>query len=348
MLREHAISTPTPLDRYTQDVNTKHTTSCLAALALASTLLSACGSSTTSPRASESATIAAPAISAAKARAVTIFSEDGRPVEWSNLVSSASDADVVLVGENHGHPLGLAAAAALWEDMLPRSPRAALAMEFIERDEQSRLDDYLTGITDEATFRKRTNRVEGNYPSGHRQMIEAAKSAGRPVIAANAPRPYVRIARTSGFDKLASLTPEQKRLFRIPDEIPARGTRYRDDFDKIMTEDPGQSPPAALDPAADAQRRATLDATFRSQSMWDWTMADSVAAALQKNNAPVLLIVGRFHIDFEGGLAQALKHIHPGAKTVRISFVDAPAPTSGGPRDEDKARANYIIYVGSR
>ncbi len=287
-------------------------------------------------------------IAPAKARAVTIFNEDGRPADWATLVAAASEADVVLIGENHGHPLGLAAAAALWEDMLPRCPRAALAMEFIERDEQSRLDDYLTGITDEATFRKRTNRVEGNYPRGHAQMIDAAKAAGRPVVAANAPRPYVRIARTSGYDKLASLTPEQKRLFRIPDELPARGTRYRDDFDKIMTEDPGQSPAPMPDPAAEAQRRATLDATFRSQSMWDWTMAESVAGAFDKNNAPVLLIVGRFHIDFEGGLAQALKKLHPGSKTVRISFVDAPAPATGAPREEDKARANFIIYVGTR
>lgn len=232
--------------------------------------------------------------------------------------------------------------------MLPRCPRAALAMEFLERDEQSHLDDYLTGVTDEAAFRKRTNRVDGNYPPGHARMIDAARSAGRPVIAANAPRPYVRLARTAGFDRLASLTPEQKRLFRIPDQMPPRGTRYRDDFDNLMREDPGHSPAAQTDPAVEAERITKLDATFRAQSMWDWTMSESISRAFRNNNAPVLLVVGRFHIDFDGGLVQALRLQHPGSKTLRISFVDAPLPATGTPRDEDKGRANYIIYVGAR
>ncbi len=313
--------------------------------ALAASLLAGCSSSTTSSR---EAIVAAPIISPTAARSVPIFSEDGRPADWSALLTAACNADFVLIGENHGHPLGLESAAALWEDMLPRCPRAALAMEFIERDEQSRLDDYLTGITDEATFRKRTNRVDGNYPPGHAQMIAATKSAGRPVIAANAPRSYVRLARTDGFDRLAALTPEQKRLFRIPDQLPPRGTRYRDDFDNLMREDPGHSPAAPTNSAADAERSAKLDATFRAQSMWDWTMSESIARASKDNNAPVLLVVGRFHIDFDGGLPQALRLQSPNSNILRISFIDAPPPTTGAPRNEDQGRASFVIYVGSR
>ena len=310
-------------------------------------LLSGCNSNTTT-RPADSPSTGTPLISPTTARSVPIFAEDGRPSDWSALLAACCDADFVLIGENHGHPLGLASAAALWEDMLPRCPRAALAMEFIERDEQSHLDDYLTGVTDEATFRKRTNRVDGNYPPGHAQMIAAAKSAGRPVIAANAPRPYVRLARTEGFDRLAALTPEQHRLFRIPDHMPPRGTRYRDDFDNLMREDPGHSPAAPADLAAEAKRTATLDATFRAQSMWDWTMSESIARAFNNNNAPVLLVVGRFHIDFNGGLPQALALQAPNAKILRVTFIDAPPLTTNTPRDEDKARANYMIYVGTR
>ncbi len=313
--------------------------------ALAASLLAGCNSVATSSR---EAIVATSLISPTTARSVPIFSEDDRPADWSALLAACCDADFVLIGENHGHPLGLASAAALWEDMLPRCPRAALGMEFIERDEQSHLDDYLTGITDEATFRKRTNRVDGNYPPGHAQMIAAAKSAGRPVIAANAPRPYVRLARIEGFDRLAALTPEQHRLFRIPDHMPPRGTRYRDDFDNLMREDPGHSPAAPCNPTAEAERSAKLDATFRAQSMWDWTMSESIARAFKSNNAPVLLVVGRFHIDFDGGLPQALRQQAPNSKILRISFIDAPPPTTNTPRDEDKARASFIIYVGSR
>ncbi|HVU63894.1 MAG TPA: ChaN family lipoprotein, partial [Phycisphaerales bacterium] len=102
-------------------------------------------------------------ITATQARAVTIFRGDGSRASWQDLASAAAGSEAILVGENHGHPLGLAAASALWQDVLERSPSAALAMEFWERDEQSRLDEYLSGVTDQATFLKRCARTNSNY-----------------------------------------------------------------------------------------------------------------------------------------------------------------------------------------
>ena len=322
---------------------------CLAWLAL----LPGCAGSASSTKGQPAAIV-----SPETARGVPILRADGHQTTWEQLVAAAADADAVLVGENHGHPLGLAAAAALWEDVLARAPQAALAMEFIERDEQSRVDDYLMGVTDEATFRKRTNRTDSNYPPGHRTMVDAAKGAHRPVIAANAPRMYVRIARLEGYERLGTLTPEQRRLFRIPDVLPQPGSRYRDDFDKVMGANEGSDPAAPkpagnraapTDPNAEADRRTKLDATFRSQSVWDWTMAESVARGLEQGNAPVMLVVGRFHVDFEGGLAQALNRLRPGTHTILVSFVDRDAPMTNGAasiRDEDRGRADYVIYVG--
>ena len=51
-------------------------------------------------------------------RSPVIFRGDGRSATWDEVVAGAADADVVFIGENHGHPFGLAAAAALWEDLL--------------------------------------------------------------------------------------------------------------------------------------------------------------------------------------------------------------------------------------
>jgi uncharacterized iron-regulated protein len=50
--------------------------------------------------------------------------------------------------------------------VLSKADKAALALEFFERDEQTRLDEYLAGVTDEAAFKKRTARTDGNYPPG--------------------------------------------------------------------------------------------------------------------------------------------------------------------------------------
>lgn len=267
-------------------------------------------------------------------RAVTIFRGDGTPASWEQLVEAASASEVVFLGENHGHPLGLASAAALFDDVLGRSKHASLSLEFFERDEQSRLDDYLAGVSDMATLERRTQRAEGNFPAGHRAMVEAAKRAARPVHASNAPRQYVRIVSQRGYEPLGTLTWEQRRLFRIPDEL--LGGRYREDFDRIMT-------PAGRDPkAADEQTR--LARVFRSQQMWDWTMGESIFFALSAGEAPVVQAIGRFHSDFRGGTVQALERLRPGTRALVVSFVNETAPAALAP--DDAGRGDFVLYVG--
>lgn len=277
-------------------------------------------------------------------RGVTVFAGDGAGMSWRELVSRAADADAVILGENHGHDFGLAAAAALWEDVLAaRRATAALAMEFFERDEQAALDDYLAGLTDEPAFRKASGRTESNYPPGHRAMIEAAKAAGTPVVAANAPRRYVRLARTQGFDRLRALTPEQARLVRIPDELPSG--RYYEEFVKIMTQ-MSASPTGGKQAdrgESDEARRRRIDDTFRSQATWDWTMGESVARTLNAGRRPVVLVVGRFHGDWRGGTVQAIERLRPGSRVMVVSFVDA---WSRELRMEDAGRADAVVYVG--
>jgi uncharacterized iron-regulated protein len=270
-------------------------------------------------------------------RTALAFTGDGRQIEWDQLVRAAAQADVVIIGENHGHPLGLAVAAALFDDLLAGTESAALSLEFFQRDDQSRLDDYLAGLTDEAAFKRRTGRSEGNYPEGHRQMVEAAKAAGRPVHAANAPRSTVRLVNRHGFERLAGLTPEQQRLFRIPDELPQG--RYRSDFEETMRE-----MMSAHGGSEDEEAQSQLIAgMFRAQSLWDWTMAETIARAVGAGHRPVVHVVGRFHSDFDGGLVYALASLAPDAELLTISM----APEwSGHLLEGDEARADVVIYVG--
>lgn len=286
-------------------------------------------------------------------RALTVYSgASGDAVAWDALVSAASESDHIIVGENHGHPLGLAFASALFGDLLPRTDHAALSMEFFERDEQSDLDDYLGGLVDEKTFREQTRRTRGNYPPGHRDMVEAAKAADRPVIAANSPRQYAKAARTDSYDRLLKLTAEQQRLFRIPDAVPTG--RYADDFRKIMSRAPEDHSEPPADPEARAKAQAQAEAKakedaqrvesfFRAQSLWDWTMADSLARAAAAGNRPILHVVGRFHSDHRGGLVQALEKLRPGDRIITVSVVDHWSETL---REEDRGRADYVVYVG--
>jgi uncharacterized iron-regulated protein len=300
-----------------------------------------------------------------------VFSADGQPTAWSSMISQCASADVVVLAEQHGHPAGLEYAAMIWEAMLsnkgnwklgsneppnkskPMNP--ALALEFFERDDQSRIDDYLAGLSTEEVFLKRTGKAlppgadpwASGYPPGHRDMVEAAKKAGVPVYAANAPRAYVRLARTKGYGALNTLTPEQQRLVVLP-RFAADGNRpdnrYWRDFLSFMDSAPEKYA------AASAEEREKVDSMFRAQSIWDATMADSVRQALARGHAPVFLVIGQFHADFAadggGGTVQALKAARPGTKVVVVSFQDA--NPNGGFRAEDKGRADFVVYVGAR
>jgi uncharacterized iron-regulated protein len=308
-------------------------------------------------------------VSDAEARSVRIARLiDGRATaaSWADVVTAAAESDCVLIGENHGHTLGLASAAALWQDILvaraQRSagtagagagngePRPTLAMEFFERDEQKAIDDYFAGLIDEATFEKESQRSQGNYPPGHRAMVRAAKEAGARLVAANAPRRYVRLARTDGYERLRGLSEEQRRLFRLPDVMPMNA--YWDRFVAVMGGSAEISPTATpAEREAMQKKRANLEATFRSQVMWDWTMAQSVADARYTPRGiskPVVLVVGRFHIDDAGGTVQALRRLAPQAKILTVSFVDSEGPKdpSVAAAKDDLTRADFVVYVG--
>lgn len=277
--------------------------------------------------------------------AIPIFKSGGAVASIDDVVAAMAQADVVLIGESHGHPDGLALAADLWSRTLALTARPALALEFFERDEQAHLDDFLTGVTTDEQFRKNARRTAGNYPDGHRIMVEQAKGAGAPVAASNAPRRYVRLARLEGFSRLAGLTPEQRRLFVIPKTLPTG--RYRDEFFSMMGAMPTNTSNAdGASHSGDGdrvERQKTLMGFYRSQSMWDATMADSIARALAEGRRPVVQVVGRFHSDFEGGLTQFLRVLAPEARIVTISMAPETRDTLAS---EDAGRADFVVYVG--
>ncbi len=267
---------------------------------------------------------------------VLVRGDSGAIASWPEIVAACGRADVVLIGENHGHAVGLAFAADLFDALVADAPGACLSMEFFERDTQAAIDDYLAGLIDDATFRRRTFRTEGNYPPGHQRMVETAKQHQRPIIAANAPRVYVRLARTAGYERLDSLTPLQQSLFRLPDDMPAG--RYREEFERVMSGMAGHGPAVGTPEHAEM-----IESIYRSQTLWDSTMADSIARVLREGHRPVVHVVGRFHIDHEGGLTQLLRQAVPAAHIVSVTTV----PTwSSVLLEEDRGRADFVVYVG--
>lgn len=268
-------------------------------------------------------------------RAATLVdSASGRTLSAAEVAQRAALADVVLLGELHGHPVGLPAAADLFERLVRLNPRTtALGLEFYERDQQVHLDDYLTGVTNEEAFRAATGKTAEK--DSHRPLIETAKNAGLRVWALNAPRRYVRLARTDGFSAFERFTDEQRRLLDVPGAL-TEG-RYAEEFYGLMGDMGGHGETESAGPSEMAV------SFFRSQNVWDATMADTAVAALDAGARPLVIIVGRFHTDFEGGLVERLRDRAPGARILTLSVADTQSDTLA---DEDLGRADFILYAG--
>jgi uncharacterized iron-regulated protein len=76
----------------------------------------------------------------------------------------------------------------LWvlQRVLAADPSTALGMEHFQHDEQSVIDDYLAGTIDAAAF-EATAQPWASYAKYWKPLVEAMKTAGRPVLALNVP-----------------------------------------------------------------------------------------------------------------------------------------------------------------
>lgn len=306
---------------------------------------------------------AAPAEPAAPPpRELKLFSSaDGTAITWPQLIERARQADVVIIGEQHGHEVGLSFAAALWEDLLASSDTAALSLEFITRNWQYLVDAYLAGLIDWEDFDEQASAGKGTNTSAHEPLIRLARTWNRPVYAANAPRMYSTAARKNGFDALREPSDAQKPMFDLPPRTLEGG--YRDRFFDEM-----RGPhtagfvdePEPADPGEDATQEqrseyetahadwvAKVDEViggfFRGQLVWDATMAGTIARALEAGDHPVVHVVGQFHCDRDGGTVQLLRELKPDAKILVVTMAGA---WSDSLREEDKDRADVVVYVG--
>ncbi|MCH2139216.1 MAG: ChaN family lipoprotein [Phycisphaerales bacterium] len=259
----------------------------------------------------------------------------GEVTTWDALVARAAAADVVLLGEQHDDALGHTVQLALIEAVVSMTPNAAVAMEMLERDEQMLIHDYRDGVIDVDDFAAATNSTawagDGSWVAWYQPIVDVAITHNCPVIAANAPRRYVRHARTDGFESLGAMDTARRSLVVTPNP-PLEG-HYRQRFMDLMQEHGGD-----IDPEI-------ADAFFRAQSTWDATMADSVLATTAKGHKPVFLLVGRFHTDHDGGTRQCIERANPNLDVLSISLepetFDPDAAQDMGP-----PQADIVILTG--
>ncbi len=266
--------------------------------------------------------------------------ESGQQLQWIDLLRAIAWADVVILGERHDDGVAHEVQRLIVKDVLETWPRSALAMEMFERDEQVLVDDYLDDVIDRETLMRLTFSAnwggKDRWMDWYQPIVDEAKDRGARVIAANAPRRYVRMARTHGYDALRAIPRERRRFFDLPRRLP-EGT-YRERFWDVMS----HAHPTSDEEQAAADAR--IESIFRSQLVWDATMARSILSAGPSRRAKVVHLVGQFHSDFDGGLIIELRRHRPNLRILNISLQAADAIER---REEDRGRADIVIYTGA-
>jgi uncharacterized iron-regulated protein len=257
----------------------------------------------------------------------------------AELVRAALEADVILLGEVHTDSIGHRFKHRFFRDILRQTQGTALSLEFLQRTEQSRVDDYLAGRLSRSKFVQSLASKESGGPGGflrwYQPLVDLAREAKVPVIAANPPRELARLARVEGYQALKRLPESDQANFDLPVTRPDRAEYQR--FAKQIS----QHSSAHGHKGAD---RKTVNSFLRSQELWNSTMAASILRGLDKPGVNRMVhVVGGFHIDNYGGIVRELRARRPALRILTIQIEPDPTRITAG-------RADFLVLSapGSR
>jgi uncharacterized iron-regulated protein len=221
-----------------------------------------------------------------------------RSIAFDALVAAVSQGDIVAFGEEHDHPDIQAFALCLLQALACRRPqRLALAMEFLERHEQSAVDDYLAGSIDHHTFATRVSATP-TFMRWYFPLIQYARQQGLPIVAMNVPRYIARQVARQGLQQTVRQFSPQERAY-LPETLSTVMPAYRAYFLAAVV---------ASHPVQGEQAERFVEASH----LKDETMAASLVQFLDRHHGfTVLAIAGRFHFDYGLAIPALLRQRRP-------------------------------------
>mmetsp|Transcript_7383 Transcript_7383/g.22489 ORF Transcript_7383/g.22489 Transcript_7383/m.22489 type:complete len:330 (+) Transcript_7383:114-1103(+) len=253
-----------------------------------------------------------------------------------------AEADALILGETHDDPVAHKLEVELLRELLNiKEKKPMLSMEILERDVQLVVDEYVQDVIREADF-KSNARLPFNYDSDYKALIEMAKEHNIKVVAPNAPRRYVSLARRVGRENLEGSVLDAAKNFLPPLPYAPASTRYANKFARIMAALRGEDvgPGAQITPPSPGM----LDA----QSLWDASMAHAICSAADGETSsssprPIIFhIGGGFHVEHGLGICEHIprynKELRTATITIRPGNVDDPV-------DKDKDIADFLIIT---
>jgi len=147
-------------------------------------------------------------IQAQDKKAYQIYTADGVPVSYQEMLKVVQPADIVFFGELHNNPIAHWLQLELTMDLFENiKDELILSAEMFESDNQVILDEYMHDQITESRFEAEC-RLWPNYKTDYKPLVKFAKNNGLHFIAANVPRRYANIVSKKGFQSLDSLSLE--------------------------------------------------------------------------------------------------------------------------------------------
>lgn len=257
----------------------------------------------------------------------------GSRLSINQLAGKLASADVIVVGEYHGHHGAHLLQALLQSALYQQQPQQILTMEQFSLNDQPQLDRYLAGATGESELIADTD-AWPNYKASYRPLVEFSRTRGLAVIAANAPADTVRCVGRQGPDYLDGLSRSERD--RLPDDAFVDTPAYREKFFAAMHVGHG---------GADVSTR--MENTYLAQLLRDNTMAGQVINALEQHPGhQVIHVTGTFHAEERLGMVAVLEKLRPELNVAVVS----PAFWRAGDSLNDLARTNaskgdFLYYL---
>lgn len=277
-----------------------------------------------------------------------IYQGNGEPATMEQMLNQFKRADVIFLGESHNDRVAHHLEALLLQklDEQRKSSKGgqgktrplALSVEMFERDVQHIIDEYLAGLITETHF-VGSSRPWKNYKTDYRPLVEYAKKNQIPVVGGNAPRRYVNLVGREGAEALKKIaSPHQRGLPPLPyaKASPAYEAKFKAIMEQMKSKTPkkedktqnakerenDKTPKPPMDKTKPPVRKFDLNKALQAQSLWDASMAYSIAEHLLRSpKAQVLQINGSFHSEKRLGIPEHLLRYRPGTTLLVVTMV---------------------------
>ncbi len=261
--------------------------------------------------------------------AYRLFTAQGPPADYDQMLTQLAQADVVLFGEQHNDPIAHWLEVQVTKDLskLKGPGQLVLGMEMFERDVQPLVAQYAAGTLPDSAF-ERQSRPWPNYATDYRPLLQLARDQHLAVVASNAPRRYAQQVARGSLTALDPL-PAAEKAYLAP--LPL----------KIDYELPGYKNMAAMfgNGAAHGGGARTI---IQAQALKDATMAYAIRGSLSPGQT-LLHFNGSYHSDHHDGIVAYLRQAAPKLRLKTLSVVTQSQLQSLDKENVDLA--DYLIVV---